>query len=985
MINKIHGVINIVLYKIITLLVVALSSCNLNDGSIVISNDAFVYTINKSGKNLGFVDRRNKIDYLEGADSSYCASVIVDGKVIRVNKVEMPSANEIRLLFGETGISATLRMETQKDHIIFEVAEITGKTEALNFMNIPLKLNGMSDEPFAGCVLALNSFTHVRQLPVLQTHLWANAYERFNIKGARIALLAATPDNMLPLIRDVISKAPDIPPSTKGGAWAQHNKEGYGSYIMSFGGITEKTVDTWIETCRNLGFNQIDHHGGGFFNFGELKIDSATYPNGWSDFRIINRKLKEAGISSIFHTYAYFIDKNSKYVTPVMHPDLGYFNAYTLAKPIGEHDTEIYVNESTADISTVTGFFVRNSVSLRVGGELIEFTGVTKTAPYKFTGCKRGVAGTHKKLHSGGEKAYHMKEVYGRFVPDPESGLFKEIARKTAEIVNVAEFSGIYLDAIDGGDVLGGAENFWYYPSLFIFEIARNLKEPVGMEMSSMTHFWWHYRSRWQAWDIPLRGYKRFTDIHLAAIKSPNIFLTPHIKSNDFEHGVWAGDTALINKYAALPNGALMLPLNIGWYGNQVGVSPQTETTFSDDVEYLAAKMLGNNAGTAMTGGYDKSTLARIPLFQTLDSIVRVYEDLRHAKYFDDSVLAMLRQPGKEFKLIREDNGKWNFRKAVYDKQKISGSSSPGAAWEVTNAFDTQPLRFRIEALMGVKSYNDPSSVMITDFSKDNVYEITASAKGVTGNMKFEAEGHSPGIPAVSLSARSTGASPARGSWIMAEKSYTPALNIAGNQGMGMWVKGDGKGTVLNIRLESPKHISHGARGDRYIILHFTGWKYFDLLEMESSRFTDYIWPVSDMHVYDSYRHSVSFKEINKLQFWLNNIPANEEVAVWISPVKALAMVPEKMEDPSVILNGKKLTFNVTMESGMYLELFSADDCKLYSANGNLIQNVNITGQIPQLQSGKNRLDFECKNAGTVQPRVQITTITYSDTIVKYK
>lgn len=85
------------------------------------------------------------------------------------------------------------------------------------------------------------------------------------------------------------------------------------------------------------------------------------------------------------------------------------------------------MNESTADISTVTGFFVRNSVSLRVGGELIEFTGVTKTAPYKFTGCKRGVAGTHKKLHSGGEKAYHMKEVYGRFVPDPESGLFKEI------------------------------------------------------------------------------------------------------------------------------------------------------------------------------------------------------------------------------------------------------------------------------------------------------------------------------------------------------------------------------------------------------------------------------------------------------------------------------------------------------------------------------------------------------------------------------
>ena len=365
------------------LLIAAFLSCNVNRHEVVIKNDTFVYRIDKTGRTLSFVDKRNNIDYLKAEDSSYCASVTLDGKTVYASKVEMPSANEIRLWFGDTGVSATLRMEKQKDHIIFEVAEFDGKAESLNFMNIPLKLNGMPDEPFAGCVLALNPFTHVRQLPALQTQLWANAYERFNIKGARIALLGTTPGNMLALIRDVISKSPDIPASTKGGAWALDNKEGYGSYIMSFGGVTEKTVDAWIEMCKNLGFNQIDHHGGGFFNFGELKIDSVTYPNGWSDFRAVNRKLKAAGISSIFHTYAYFIDKNSKYVTPVMHPDLGYFKAFTLAKAIGENDTEIYVNESTADVSTVTGFFVRNSVSLSIGGELIEFTGVTKTISYE--------------------------------------------------------------------------------------------------------------------------------------------------------------------------------------------------------------------------------------------------------------------------------------------------------------------------------------------------------------------------------------------------------------------------------------------------------------------------------------------------------------------------------------------------------------------------------------------------------------------------
>ncbi len=967
------------------LLAVGLRAYGNEAGEIVISSNTFLYKMDRSGKNLCFIDRRNKVDYLKADSSSYCASVVFEGKNINVSHVEMPQANRLRMRFGESGISVVIRLEKHSDHIIFEIEDIGGNPESINFLNIPLKLNGMPDEPFAGCVLALNPFTHVRQLPALQTDLWAQAYKRFNIKGARIALLGTIPGHMLALIREIMSKTPDIPKSTKGGAWAQDNKEGYGSYIMSFGGITEKTVDDWIAMCKNLGFNQIDNHGGGFFNFGELKIDSVNYPNGWSDFRKVNRKLKAAGISSIFHTYAYFIDKNSKYVTPVMHPDLGYFNVYTLARPVDKNDTVIYVNESTANISMVTGFFVRNSVSLSVGGELIEFTGVSKTPPYKFTGCKRGVAKTYIKAHPAGEKAYHMKEVYGRFIPDPESELFREIAKKTADVVNEAEFSGIYLDAVDGGDVLGGAENFWYYPSKFIFEIVRNLKRPVGMEMASMTHFWWHYRSRWQAWDTPLRGYKRFTDIHLAAIKSPNIFLTPRIKSNDFEHGVWAGDTALINKYAALPNGALMLPLNLGWYGNQVGESPQTETTFSDDVEYLAAKMLGNNAGTAMVGGYDKGTLAAIPLYQSLDSIIRVYENLRHSRYFDDSVLTMLRQPGKEFKLVKDANGKWNFRRAEYAKQKISGSVTADTKWQTVNAFNAQPLKFRLEALMAVKPYDDTSSVTITDFNSKNIYQVTASAKGVSGDMKFEEKGYKEGTAALYFSGKSDGETAARGSWIMAEKNYDPVLDISNNQALGVWVKGDGKGAVLNIRLESPKHISHGARGDRYIILDFTGWKYFDLVEMESSRFTDYIWPVSDLHVYDSYRHSVSFKEINKLQFWINNIPANGEVSVLISPVKALAMVREKIKNPSVVLNGKKITFDVTMESGMFLELLSPGDCKLYGPKGNLIQSVNMRMEVPQLLPGKNELSFECESSGSVKPRMQVTTITYSDNIIRYK
>ena len=232
-------------------------------------------------------------------------------------------------------------------------------------------------------------------------------------------------------------------------------------------------------------------------------------------------------------------------------------------EPLKAGDSEIVVNESTENISTITGFFVRNSLSLRIGGEIIEFSGVTHSAPYKFTGCKRGADGTKESGHNAGEKAFHLQGDVRKVCSGPETELFREIARRTAEIINESGFDGIYFDAIDGSDILAGEEYFWYYGTKFIFEVAKQLKHPVGMEMSSMSHHWWHYRSRWQAWDRPVRGYKRFEDIHSAAIKSGRLFLPPEIKSNEYEHGLWRGHTPLINKYAAIENGGLLLPLHL--------------------------------------------------------------------------------------------------------------------------------------------------------------------------------------------------------------------------------------------------------------------------------------------------------------------------------------------------------------------------------------------------------------------------------------
>ena len=585
-----------------------------------------------------------------------------------------------------------------------------------------------------------------------------------------------------------------------------------------------------------------------------------------------------------------------------------------------------------------TGFFVQNSSTLRIGNELIEFIGVTKSPPYKFTGCKRGLNGTKASAYKADNKAYHLKEMFGLYVPDPETKLFKEIAHRTAEVVNEADFDGIYLDAIDGSSILD--PEHWYYSTQFVAEIAKHLKRPVGMEMSAMEHHWWHYRSRWQALDAPHRGYKRFIDSHSDAI-----------------------------------NAGYLLPLHLGWWQNFTWDPPQTEPTFTDDIEYIGCKMIGNNAGLSMLRGVDKKMLDENPSFRRLNTIIRQYEELRHKNYFGEDVKKLLRQPGKEFTLFKDGDSSWNFKPVVYQKHKVAGLDHPSARWTVNNEFDSQPVRLRIESLLSVKPYNDPANVVLADFSGPEEFSNEETANGVSGGINSSTEKAVSGEAGGVFSALSSGVSPSNGSWIRMEKKFEPWLNLIKNQALGVWIKGDGKGELLNFRIESPDHLSYGARGDHYVKIDFMGWKYFELVEIESAEFSNYTWPEDDM--YNTYRNPVQFNNVDKLQLWYNNLPAGKEVSVVLGPVKAIPTISGIIENPSITIGGEKIAFPVRMESGMYLEFLSFSDCKLYGSKGELLKEVTPIGVIPNIVNGQNEISFsgDGYGFGAVNARVQVTVI----------
>jgi hypothetical protein len=503
--------------------------------------------------------------------------------------------------------------------------------------------------------------------------------------------------------------------------------------------------------------------------------------------------------------------------------------------------------------------------------------------------------------------------------------------------VNSCGFDGIYLDAIDGSSILRGPDECWYWADRFVFEIQEHLDKPVGMEMSAMWHHFWQYRTRWQAWDYPQRGHKRFIDLHADSV-----------------------------------NGGLLLPLHLGWWNFQQFNPPQVEPTYPDVIEYLGAKLIGWDAGISLTGGIDHARLSAVPLFRQAVDILRTCEELRRGDAFDEAVKTQLRQPGKEFSLVRDNDGKWRFCPSVYESHVACCAEPWSLSWVVENPFGEQPVRFRLEALMAAGSYDDPNNIVLADLSEANQFaEPPRAAAGVTASLTATpATADQVGV----FTAIHSGTVPRNAAWARLDRKLEPCLNLKGREAIGVWVEGDGQGQIIAIRLESPRHIAYGAVADRYITVDFTGRRQFTLVETESARWSDHVWN-DGKGLYNVYRETIDFGTVESVSIWYNNLPKGQEARCAIGPVKALPMAACTVKSPAIAVNGRTVLLPVEMPSGSYLEFNPDHDCMLCGPKGEVIANVSPQGGIPLLQAGPNQIRFSCTAADGPAPRVRLTVI----------
>lgn len=891
-----------------------------------------------------WLDRKARVISLadKAAGKEYLADAVPIARLRTAESELRPTACSYRdglltLEFGQGEATATVKVTPRDHYLVFEVASTSGAAaEELIFLDLRVKPmpytgNGSgltADDEFAICLRALNLLAQ----PVFggtPRRMSATCSRERGIIGARAAL-AACPTPQIRKTLQEMTRREGLPHSPLGGAFALDAPENRYSYLFTRN-ISEENVDLWILMARRAGIPYI-HFSGWQKTLGSYEPRPTLFPNGFAGLKATIDKIHAAGLKASTHTLTGCISPTDPFASPVPDPHLAVRSTLTLAEDVDEKATTIPLAESPAGMDTIWAYASKGN-AVRLGNEVVQFTGVREEPPYALTGCQRGAFGTKPAAHKKGAPVSYLYSWYGTFYPDPDSPLAERVADSIARAINECGFDMIYMDGAEG---MPGARG--YGAAKMRNTIFSKIRRPVRVEASNgPAHHSWTMHSCMGAWDIPHWGIKPFIDLHCKANESAR-------------------------------TGELM-PAQLGWWGI-LGPTEDYDALLPDEIEYLCAKALGWDQALSFQGVIPSQRPVNARQDEYLTLIGR-YERLRLADYFSEDVRAKLREPGAEYHLVQSPEGEWYFLPRDYASRKVTR----GEEWRVTNRYARQTPKLRVQALYAAGPY-DGQSVTLADFTRPGEFGEPAAAEGVTISLEPSTEQVKAGTASGKLVATNRGKE-ARGAWARVTRTFSPPLDLRPYGGLGVWIYGDGKGEVLNFQLTNIRQFWEGGMtcSEHYVTVDFTGWRYFELLfrERDADRHRDYAWPYNPL--YGIYRATLRRQYMPALNLYVNNVPPGETITCFISPIKALPVSKVKIANPAVTLGGQRVLFPVTLESGQSIEMESPAECRLLDDRGALVERFAPRGAVPALSPGENRVAFECDAVEGYRPRARITVI----------
>jgi len=897
-----------------------------------LQNEFVRFEVDARGRCLALVDKRTGKDYL--AKPTPLASVRIGDKVIRRARASY-AGGKLTLEFGNGEAKAVLGLTAKDRYLTFEVLSVEGEAiDELTFLTLQLP-TGKYGSPMSGalvfeefgvCLRALNIDTQV-SLRSNPASLRATGCRKYRLLGAKAALVACPTGTLLPVLREMV-KAEGVPQSSLGGPWALEAEGTRGSYL--FATVSESNVDWWIDEAKRGGFTHI-HFGTWEKSLGHYEPNPALFPHGLDGVKAVVSKIHQAGLKVGMHTLTGCIAPNDPWVTPIPDKRLAADAAYALAAAMDDKSDTILTVEEPGVHDVIWSYAGAGNV-FRIGDELIHYAAVSHQPPYGFTKCTRGAFGTKPAAHAKGAVADHLLQRYLAFYPDEKSTLVGEVADAIAHVYNECEFDQLYMDGSEG---MGN----WHAIEIMRDAIYRRLKRPAIVEASAWGHWSWYYHSRVGAWDHSSWAFKQFTDVHCADIPT-------------YRQGG-------------------LCQAQLGWWV-VLGPSATSRAELPDEMEYFCCKTFAHDAPTSVQGiaAGSKPWNARQDEYLTLSG---QYERLRLANYFTEAVKERLRKPGDDFRLHQADSGEWEFLPTSYLKHKVTGLDDGSAVWTATHQHGKQPVKLRLEALWAAQPYDAEDALVLTDFAKPEDFAVHRNASGVSHTFAPSAAQVKVGDVSACFTATNAGAS-RRGAWAHAGTRFEPNFDMGQCEALGVWVHGDGKGEMLNLQLSNPPEYMQ-AFAEHYVKVDFEGWRYFELLlrERDAEKYHDYEWPYFAQH--GIFRTALSRDHVSELNLYLNNLPPNDTATVYLSALKAVRTAAVSLSNPTLQVNGQRLTIPVTLQSGSYVEMESMEDCRIYDSRCELQQRLALIGDAPVLKPGENSVRFTGRGREGFAVRAEVTLI----------
>ena len=748
--------------------------------------------------------------------------------------------------------------------------------------------------------------------------LWTRARRPF--AGLRFGLVAG-PRSTLQRRLQAMTRAAGVPVNECGGAWALGAEANRGSYLQPV--MEAAAVGRWIDLAERGGFTTI-HLRRWMDTYGHYEPRRSHFPRGWDDLFAAVRRIRAAGLKVGVHTLTACISPTDPWVASEMNRDLIPWCSYTLAADLPPDASELEVAEPPKTVHDTSMTYFGNGNAMRLGSEIVQYAGFTRTPPYRYTGLKRGAFGTRPAPHAKGSSADYLQQRYMAFYPRPDSPLADALAARIAWFVNEGHFDQIYLDGAEGMMSRSGTD-----------AMRRKIFSAIGrslvVEASCQSpHSWWQH-SRGGAWDGPNFNFKPFVDLHAS--------ITPlHCRAN-------------------------MLEPQMGWWLFR-DQWLQRRGQFTDDVECFAAR----NAGLDAAMSFMEVDVNRGPLALYRENAVTIlgrYERFRLARAFRAEVQDAFRTPSREFRLRQDSAGVWRVHPVSFAEVSPVLVSSAPYRWSISTPSAPCTFEWRIEPLYSNRPYGDPQALDIFAASTNGV--TLSAAPGVSAAMASSASPHGD---ALAVSARNTSA-PRHGSWVKLARRHAADLAPGGRRGLGLWVKGDGSGAILDLQLRMPRQYG-GTTADYIFTIDFTGWRYLETsirerMPAEAMRWT---WD-EPIRSYTRYLSELNMLHLAEVDILLNNLPTGRDVELAFTAPRMMHTFDTIFKDAVFTVDSVAERMPFAVKSGEYATR-EADAWRHWSVKGDLLASVPATPRTIGPADGE--LSFSVTPPQDAAARVRICT-----------